>query len=226
MENTGHRGARYTPSRTSPRALVADPWHEGVPPVHVPLVQLLAGSADQVARRLLGARLISDFDGERTVGVIVETEAYLGTEDPASHAAARIGRTRRNTSMFGPAGHVYVYLIYGMHWCMNVVTGGAGDPSAVLLRALDPIEGGEIMSRRRHGRSVIASGPGRLGQAMRIDGSCDGTDLSGPPLTVAGGWPVVDASVGVSPRIGVTRADDWPLRFYVRGNTHVSGKPC
>ncbi|MFV2006480.1 MAG: DNA-3-methyladenine glycosylase, partial [Longimicrobiales bacterium] len=92
--------------------------------------------------------------------------------------------------------------------------------------ALDPIEGGEIMSRRRHGRSVIASGPGRLGQAMRIDGSCDGTDLSGPPLTVAGGWPVVDASVGVSPRIGVTRADDWPLRFYVRGNTHVSGKPC
>ncbi len=202
-----------------------DPWHEGLPPADVSLGQLLEGSAEQVARRLLGARLISEFDGERTVGVIVETEAYLGTEDPASHAAARIGRTRRNASMFGPAGHAYVYLIYGMHWCMNVVTGGAGDPSAVLLRALDPIEGGEIMSRRRHGRREITSGPGRLGQAMRIDGSCDRTDLSRPPLTVAGGWPIADATVGLSARIGVTRADDWPLRFYVRGNAHVSGKP-
>ncbi len=202
-----------------------DPWHEGVPPADVPLVQLLEGSAEQVARRLLGARLISEFDGERTVGVIVETEAYLGVDDPASHAAARVGRTRRNASMFGPAGQAYVYLIYGMHWCMNVVTGGAGNPSAVLLRALDPIEGCEIMSRRRHGRREIASGPGRLGQAMRIDGSCNRRDLSRPPLTVAGGWPVADATVGVSPRIGVTRADDWPLRFYVRGNAHVSGKP-
>ena len=202
-----------------------EPWHEGTPPADVPLVELLEGSADQVARRLLGARLISEFDGERTVGVIVETEAYLGTEDPASHAAARIGRTRRNTSMFGPAGHAYVYLIYGMHWCMNVVTGGAGDPSAVLLRALDPIEGGAIMSRRRHGRPEIASGPGRLGQAMRIDGSCDRADLSREPLTLTGGWSVAAARVGVSPRIGVKRADDWPLRFYVHGNAHVSGKP-
>ena len=81
-----------------------DPWHEGVQPADVPLVQLLEGSAEQVARRLLGARLISEFDGERTVGVIVETEAYLGTDDPASHAAARVGRTRRNASMFDPAG--------------------------------------------------------------------------------------------------------------------------
>ena len=97
--------------------------------------------------------------------------------------------------MFGPAGHAYIYLIYGMHWCMNVVTGRAGDPSAVLLRALDPIEGCEIMSRRRHGRREIASGPGRLGQAMRIDGSCDRTDLSRPPLSVVGGWTVDDATI-------------------------------
>ncbi len=204
---------------------VVEPWHEGGPPADAPLRELLEGSADQVARRLLGARLISEFDGERTVGVIVETEAYLGSEDPASHAAARIGRTRRNASMFGPAGHAYVYLIYGMHWCMNVVTGSEDDPSAVLLRALDPIEGREVMSRRRHGRREIASGPGRLAQALRIDGSCDGTDLSREPLTLAGGWSVAAASVGVSPRIGVKRADDWPLRFYVRGNAHVSGKP-
>ena len=202
-----------------------EPWYEGGPPDDVPLVELLDGSADQVARRLLGARLISEFDGERTVGVIVEAEAYLGTDDPASHAAARIGQTQRNASMFGPAGHAYVYLIYGMHWCMNVVTGAVGDPSAVLLRALDPIEGGEIMSRRRHGRREIASGPGRLGQAMRIDRSCDRTDLSREPLTLVGGWSVAEHCVGVSPRIGVTRADDWPLRFYVRGNAHVSGKP-
>jgi len=186
---------------------------------------LIEGSADDVARRLLGTRLVSEFDGERTVGVIVETEAYLGAEDPASHAAARVGRTQRNASMFGAAGCAYVYLIYGMHWCMNVVTGGSGDPSAVLLRALDPVEGLDVMSRRRAGRLEIARGPGRLGQAMGIDGACDGTDLSRPPLTLVAGWAVDDERVGVSPRIGVTRAVDWPLRFYVRGNQHVSAKP-
>ncbi len=185
----------------------------------------LEASADQVARELLGARLISEVGGERTVGVIVETEAYLGLDDPASHAAARIGRTRRNASMFGPAGHAYVYLIYGMYWCMNVVTAREGDPSAVLLRSLEPLEGVGVMSRRRGGRGDLTSGPGRLAQAMGIDGSLDGHDLSKPPLTLMRGWEVDASSVDVSPRVGVRRAKDWPLRFYVRGNAHVSAKP-
>lgn len=185
----------------------------------------LRGPADRVARALLGARLVSEVGGERAAGVIVEAEAYLGLEDPASHAAARIGRTRRNASMFGPAGHAYVYLIYGMHWCMNVVTAREDDPSAVLLRALEPVEGLDVMSRRRGGRRQIASGPGRLGQAMGIDGSLDGHDLAHPPLRLLLGWDVDPSEVGASPRIGVARARDWPLRYYLRANVHVSGRP-
>ncbi len=178
--------------------------------------------AKSVAPDLLGARLVSTVGGRRTAGVIVEVEAYTGPNDPASHAAARIGRTRRNASMFGPPGTAYVYLSYGVHWCLNVVTGAIGDPCAVLLRAVDPIEGLDIMAARRGRERDLASGPGRVGQAFGITDALNMHDFSSPPLRLLPGWPTPPGSIDVSPRVGVSRAQDWPLRFSVRGNASVS----
>ena len=161
-------------------------------------------------------------DGVLTAGVIVETEAYRGADDPASHAATRGGRTERNAAMFGPPGRAYVYRIYGMHWCVNVVTGAEGEPQAVLIRALDPLLGEGEMARRRAGASDLASGPGRLCQALGITGALYGHDLRLPPLELRAGWRIPDPEVAVSGRIGVRAAHDWPLRFYVRGNPAVS----
>ncbi len=157
-----------------------------------------------------------------TAGVIVETEAYEGPRDPASHAAARAGRTRRNAAMFGPPGRAYVYRIYGVHWCVNVVTGSEGDPQAVLLRALDPLVGRETMIRRRRRETGLASGPGRLCQALAITGALYGHDLRCPPLEVRPGWRLPDARVGISGRIGVRAAADWLRRYFVIGNPEIS----
>jgi len=179
-------------------------------------------SADLVAPDLLGVRLVSTVGGKRTVGVIVEVEAYIGAQDPASHAAARIGRTRRNRTMFGRSGMAYVYLSYGVHWCLNIVTGSENDPCAVLVRAADPLEGVDFMVERRHGYRDLASGPGRLGQAFGVTGELDGHDLSIPPLRLLPGWLVTKDEVQVSPRIGISRAVDWPLRFSVRSSNSVS----
>jgi DNA-3-methyladenine glycosylase len=182
-----------------------------------------------VARSLLGCRLVSTIGGVRTVGVIVETEAYGGAGDPASHAATVAGVTDRNRAMFGPAGRAYVYRSYGAHWCMNVVTGREGDPQAVLLRGVEPIEGQEAM-RRRRGRGPLGAGPGRLCKALGISGELYGHDLSEPPLQLLGGWKVEEQSVGVSGRVGVSAAAEWPYRFYVRASTSVSRpdgwRPC
>jgi len=175
-----------------------------------------------VARALLGARLVSTVGGVRTVGVIVETEAYGGADDPASHAATRVGRTRRNAAMFGPPNHAYVYRSYGMHWCVNVVTGVEGDPRAVLLRGVEPLEGEDAMARRRHGRFPIAAGPGRLCEAMGIDGFLDRHDLSAPPLCLEPGWTVPTAQVSASGRVGVKVAAERLLRFFVVGSSGVS----
>lgn len=175
-----------------------------------------------VARALLGARLVSTVGEGRTVGMIVETEAYLGAEDPASHAATRTGRTRRNEAMFGPPGRAYVYRIYGIHWCLNVVTGPAGHARAVLLRGLEPLEGVDLMIARRGRSSDLASGPGRLCQALGVDGRLYGHDLRHPPLRVLPGWRVPEEDVQVTGRIGVRKAADWPLRFFVRGSPGVS----
>lgn len=153
---------------------------------------------------------------------MVETEAYLGPHDPASHAAERIGRTSRNSSMFGPPGRAYVYRSYGVHWCLNVVTGQEGFPAAVLLRGVDPIVGVEVARRRRGGREPLGAGPGRLCQAMGVTGKEDGHSLSKPPLELLQGWEVDDDQVGVSGRIGIRNAADWPLRFYLRGHPQVS----
>lgn len=178
-----------------------------------------------VARGLLGARFRSTVGGVEVEGVVVETEAYLGPEDPASHAARRIGRTRRNEAMYGPPGRAYVYRSYGIHWCLNVVTGEVEFPSAVLIRGLDPIRGVESVRRRRGGREPLCAGPGRLGQALGVTGALNGHDLRSPPLELLEGWRVGDEAVVVSGRVGIREAADWPLRFYLRGHPEVSPGP-
>ena len=175
-----------------------------------------------VARDLLGKRLVSTVGGKRAVGVIVETEAYQGPDDPASHAATRSGRTHRNRAMFGPGGCAYVYRSYGVHWCMNVVTGVEGRAEAVLIRGIEPVEGIDIVVARRGGREPLAAGPGRLCEALAITGDLYGHRLNQEPLELVAGWQVPDSLVGVSGRIGVSAAAERPFRFYVLGSPGVS----
>ncbi len=185
-----------------------------------------ARPAEAVARELLGAVLVSEVDGVRVAAEIVETEAYVGPHDEASHAAERFGRTARNDAMFGAAGTAYVYLIYGMHWCLNVVTGEEGFGAAVLIRACRPLDGVEHARARRPGRldRELMRGPGNLARALGVDGALNYHPLDRPPLWIAPGRTVPDAEVAIGPRIGITRAADWPLRFWLRGDPHVSGK--
>ena len=165
---------------------------------------------------------MSTVGGVRVTGVIVETEAYLGPGDPASHAAVRAGRTQRNRAMFGRAGIAYVYRSYGVHWCLNVVTGAEGSPEAVLIRGLEVLDGSEHATARRGGREPLAAGPGRLCEALGVTGDLYGHDLTRPPLMLVGGWPIPDADVGVSGRVGVSAAAERPFRFYVVGSPGVS----
>jgi DNA-3-methyladenine glycosylase len=163
--------------------------------------------------------------GVTTEGVIIETEAYVGPHDPASHAAAGIGRTDRNLAMFGPPGRAYVFRSYGVHWCVNVVTREEGYPAAVLIRAADPLAGIEHMLERRGGKEPLCSGPGRLAQAFGISGDLDGCSLTHGPLVLLEGWEVPESDVRTSSRIGISKAKNWPLRFYVRGHPEISGRP-
>ena len=183
--------------------------------------------AETVARALLGSLLESTVGGESAVGRIVETEAYTGPEDPASHAARRIGRTRRNAAMFGPPGTAYVYRIYGIHWCLNIVTDVEDFPSAVLIRAIEAVEGLQVMRTRRTKRTPIpdaalGSGPGNVACALGVNGDLDAHPLDRPPLRLLHGPAVSDGDVERGPRVGITRAADWPLRFFVRGSPAVS----
>lgn len=171
--------------------------------------------AEEVARELLGARLVSTVGGERCIGTVIETEAYLGPHDPACHAAERIGRTARNEAMFSRGGSAYVYLIYGIHWCLNVVTGPEEYPAAVLIRGLEPLEGEGTMERRRGRPGDLCNGPGRLCQALGITGALDKHDLLSPPLQLVQGGPVPSETIQVAGRIGIRLAADWPLRFFV-----------
>lgn len=187
--------------------------------------KFFARDTERVARELLGTLLISTIDGERVSGRIVETEAYIGPHDPASHGAERIGRTARNASMFGAPGLAYVYRIYGVHWCLNAVTHEHDYPAAVLIRALEPVEGIEVMRRRRgaHLRDRdLASGPGKLAQALAIDGAMDAHPLDEPPLWIEAGVRIASKNIACGPRIGITKAVDWPLRFCVRGSQWLS----
>ncbi|HIE38836.1 MAG TPA: DNA-3-methyladenine glycosylase [Anaerolineales bacterium] len=179
----------------------------------------------EVARDLLGRVLVRLLDGERLSGRIVEVEAYIGEEDLASHA--RVGRTERNAAMYGPPGHAYVYLIYGMYHCLNLVTGPEGFPAAVLVRALEPLEGLERMRDLRSGRPQLTNGPGRLCQALAIDRRFDGADLcaSAGRLFVEEGRPIDQEAVVSTPRVGVRgdeRARSALWRLYLRDNPWVS----
>jgi DNA-3-methyladenine glycosylase len=186
-------------------------------------VSFFSHPAEKVARDLLGARLISLVDGEQTVGRIVETEAYLGYDDPASHGY-RHRRNQRNAALFGPPGSWYVYLSYGVHWCANLVCEEEGKASAVLLRALEPLEGLEAMRRRRGGVADrdLCSGPGKLCQALGITRGIDGTLMTGGMVIVAPPDDGFRPVIVTTPRVGITKAADWPLRFTIAGSTWIS----
>ncbi len=192
-----------------------------------PLPQsFFARSAERVARELLGAYLVSDCRGSRCVGRIVETEAYPGPHDPASHAAASIGHTARNDPMFGPPGTAYIHLNFGVHWCLNSVVRREGYPAAVLIRALEPVEGLDTIRRRRHGRSdrELTSGPAKLTQALAVRPSLQRHRLSEPPLFVAAGEPVPARSLVRTTRVGVTKGTEKKWRFYDSRSAWVSRK--
>jgi DNA-3-methyladenine glycosylase len=189
-----------------------------------------ARSTRTVARELLGCLLVRQFDGVRLSGKIVEAEAYIGEEDLACHAKA--GRTSRTEVMYGAAGFAYVYFTYGMHWMLNVVTEQEGYPAAVLLRAIQPIEGIEVMRKLRGGKNdpLLCSGPARLTQAMNITRSENGLDLC---QTKSGLWIERSESFGTdetadSPRVGLGQTPEpWfskPWRYFVKNNPFVSGQ--
>lgn len=186
---------------------------------------------DLVARDLLGALLVRRLpDGQQLTGRIVETEAYFGPDDGASHA--RSGVTPRTTVMYGPLGHAYVYFIYGMHWMLNVVARRNHPAGAVLLRAMEPCQGLAEMRRLRGGRGhlQLAGGPARLCQALAVDGQLNQVDLCDPasPLWLAAGPPLPAADLASGPRVGVGYAPEpWrsrPLRFWIGDNPWVSGR--
>lgn len=192
------------------------PTSATVPALGPPLPRaFFARPTQAVALALLGAYLVHDGPRGRQIGRIVETEAYVGRQDRASHASR--GRTRRTEVMFGPPGYAYVYLVYGMYYCLNVVTEEEGYPAAVLIRALEPCAGIDGPT----------SGPGRLCRALAIDRRHDRADLTAPPLSLVDGarpaGPVV-----AGPRVGVSYAGVWalkPWRFYLRDSPWVSRRP-
>ncbi|RJP51063.1 MAG: DNA-3-methyladenine glycosylase [Anaerolineaceae bacterium] len=172
-----------------------------------------------VARELIGARLVRILDGVKLVGIITETEGYIGESDLACHA--RAGRTPRTLPMYGPPGRAYVYFTYGHHWMLNAVTEEDGFPAAVLIRAIWPIEGAEVMSARRGGRDTF--GPGKLCQALGIGKGENNADLTAPAsgLWIEAGMNVPNSAVTISPRVGLyTVPEPWkskPWRFLVKG---------
>jgi DNA-3-methyladenine glycosylase len=177
----------------------------------------------EIARSLLGKILVHGSQAGFAAGRIVETEAYLFHHDPACHAAR--GKTIRNAAMFEPPGTAYVYLVYGLHYCFNVVTGKTGEGEAVLVRSLEPLSGLELMASRRGtpDKRLLASGPGRLCQALAIGLAQNGADLTAGSLFLAeDGYPEAEAIT--TGRIGITAAAELPLRFYIAGNPFVSRK--
>jgi len=186
------------------------------------------GGVLTVARDLLGQRLVVPAaDGTRVAGIIVETEAYRGPADRASHAFGG-RRTRRTETMYSVGGTAYVYFVYGMHYQFNVVTGVADVPHAVLVRALEPTEGLALMRARRRGAAdrELTSGPGKLCQALGIDRALDAADLLGPRVWIERvERPVPRAAIARGPRVGIDYAKEWtavPWRFWIRGNAFVS----
>lgn len=179
---------------------------------------------EEVARDLLGKYLCRESQEGLVYGRIVETEAYLSEDDPACHSSH--GMTMRNASMFGSAGNAYIYFIYGKYYCFNVVTGAEGTGEAVLIRAVEPVVGLDLMKQRRgfdRGRYQLASGPGKLCQAFAIDKALDGHDLQKKPLYLAADKTVNSRmQIMSTPRIGITSAQDRLLRFIVSGSKYLS----
>lgn len=178
-----------------------------------------------VARSMLGSKLVRVLDGKRLAGRIVEVEAYLGAEDPASHAYR--GMTARNKVMFGEPGCAYLYFTMGMHWCLNVTTERAGKAGAVLIRAIEPMEGVRQMLRRRGGRPLeeLGNGPAKLTEAMGIDGRMNGENLNLSRRLFLEVGPRA-RNVETSPRVGINMGVEHQWRFFVSGNRFVSkGSP-
>lgn len=178
----------------------------------------------EVARGLLGKYLVRVHPDGTTVGKIVETEAYIGPDDKACHASK--GRTPRTEVMFGPAGHAYVYLIYGFHYLLNFVTESVGIPAVVLIRAVEPRDGIDIMQQRRQtdAERNLCSGPGKLCQAFAIDRTHNGSDICASELYVEDRGERVN-NIATTPRIGIDYAGKWkhkPWRFVIEGNEFVS----
>lgn len=185
---------------------------------------ILARPAHLAAPRLLGSYLIRELEGQTVTCRIVETEAY-DQSDVASHSYR--GKTPRTAVMFGPPGHLYVYFTYGMHYCCNVVTGTVGHGSAVLLRALEPLDGyanNDLLTRRRSGHSgtEVTNGPAKLCQALDIDSSWNGHYLRTAPLRLELRPPMPANQIVQSTRVGISRGKDLPWRFYIRGNSFIS----
>jgi len=183
----------------------------------------------QIARELLGKLLVvPDENGRRVSGMIVETEAYLGVEDRGAHSYGG-RRTARNEVMYGIAGHVYVFFVYGMYYQFNVVTGPADHPHAILIRGVEPVDGIDTMRERRGDRIKkdrdLTSGPGKLAIAMGIDRSLNGADLLGDQCWLEQYRNIADAEIASGPRIGIDYAGEdalRPWRFWLKGNEYVS----
>ena len=174
---------------------------------------------------MLGTVLECETEGGIASGIIVETEAYLGEHDLACHAV--VGRTARTAYLYGPPGIAYVYFIYGMYWCFNAVTRAEGLPSAVLVRAVEPLNGIELMRKRRPRANHtvdLTNGPGKLCAALGITGAMNGLSLRRQPIVIREGEPVAEGDIDVTTRIGIApaRSADWPLRWIVKENRFVS----
>lgn len=183
-----------------------------------------------VARQCIGKIVVHRTPAGEAAGRIVEAEAYRGPRDLAAHSAR--GLTKRTTAMFGPPGHAYVYLLYGVSWALNLVTTAEGKPHAVLIRAIEPLRGLELMARRRNkpiASRELSNGPGKLTSALAITGADYGRDLCGDELFLEEPDDAIRrAKIGRSPRINVDYAGEWaalPWRFYERGNRYVSVHP-
>ena len=186
----------------------------------MPNFEFLRASASEVAPQLLGCILEREIDGQTVRARIVETEAYDQT-DVASHSYK--GKTQRTSVMFGPAGHLYVYFTYGMHYCGNIVTGDEGHGAGVLIRAVEPIAGTEVIEGRRGKTGIEATnGPAKFCQAFGIDMSLSGHDLSRPPLTLIPQPALPAAAITQTTRIGISQGKDMPWRYYISCNPFVS----
>jgi DNA-3-methyladenine glycosylase len=191
--------------------------------VDEPSAAFFARSTEKVAHELLGCIIASNAEGELAAGRIVETEAYLGIDDPGSHAATK-GITARNAVMYGPPGTAYVYFTYGNHFMLNVVCEPPGTAGAVLIRALKPVLGIATMTRRREGRGLrdLCSGPGKLCQALGVDSGDNGVAFGQGRLAIYLGDLSAQERVATSGRVGLTRGHEMALRYYLHGDPYVS----